>query len=308
MARNKRSDKSKDRRKSAFVRMQESLKRDWIAFRSTTDGETKLLIRKSMDRAEDALRSTGLHLGLSRPYVDAIIKMIGNEMSDTPQVPSDHREEDLVQDMVELLPSVSLETDDSPTGKMAPTLRESKHYALARTYHFFEGLKPSVEKQMIIAQAIEEHHPRALLVAPDVDPVRIFLTYTNKDKRNFQMLIQSVHPQDDPGSILDRSVDFDHFMAGYHTDAGTNQNLVGEDVEEQFIEQTLLAATKFAAIAALGLSDDNIKTLGENILLSICAIVYNDPLDVFIHLMEAPAGEDGEANATLRAMFCVQSR
>ena len=63
MARNKRSDRLKVRRESAFRRMEDSLRARWSEFRKATDGEHKISVRRSMDRMEDSMRNTGRHLG-----------------------------------------------------------------------------------------------------------------------------------------------------------------------------------------------------------------------------------------------------
>jgi hypothetical protein len=176
-------------------------------------------------------------------------------------------------------------------------MTETMLYRLARTTQLLSHLIPEITDLMNTENYLEADFPRE---PEDGEQTRIFIVYTN-DKRHSQMVLIR-----DP-LRLNARFDIDEFMGNYKDTVFEDEHLDQLD-PIAVINGTLQAAIEYAAMGCLSFEDPRVEKTSRGALSMMCAILYDDPLDVFMTLTDVMNPETGDLEPRLTSAWMVKKR
>lgn len=174
------------------------------------------------------------------------------------------------------------------------TLVDSKLYKLARTTQLAEHLEPDIDAKIKTEFFINNEQPR---VDDDGQDTRIFIVFTSV-KGNSTLVKMTDTKR------LSNQFNIDKHLAQYQNTLFPPETLPTQD-PVMVINGVISAAIEYLSMVLIGLEEvagDNLN-IANLIIPSIISIVYNDPLDVFVSLVEQPNGE-----IRLKNMWAVKIR
>lgn len=180
------------------------------------------------------------------------------------------------------------------------TLDQSRLYILARSTPLLSFLLADMPTQIAVEVDIDEQFPR---VEDDGDDTRILINYrNNRGNSKLSKLLDS--------DRLERTFDIDHFLDGF-LQALQPTNLPEDPIQQA--ESILMAAMQMAITTVLGFNQEGqsekTKSLSSQVLQSVVAIIFDDPLDVIVALNDPAADDNNEVgDPIVVGMWVVKTR
>jgi hypothetical protein len=183
----------------------------------------------------------------------------------------------------------------APQPDHSKLLRDNKLYAIACDTQLLSALDSDMSNKMLIELEFDDTAPRT---EEDGDTTRVFITFRNA-KGNV-----SLFKMTDPIG-LDRAFDFDHFVAGYQQSVQF-VNLPEDPIE--VLNITFLSLMNSALADHLGFGERrrkaNAQSMSGTVILSTIAVLFNNPLDMYIAL----AQRDADSPPVLQGMWPIKRR
>lgn len=193
-------------------------------------------------------------------------------------------------------------TDETaPSPSESKTLRDTNLYQIATREKLLAFLEPNLMLQAAFEEEVSESFPRE---DDDDKDTRIIIFYTNA-KGNAVVFKLTDHLR------LDNTFDLNGFMAGLMD--VLDEGKASDDVIQK-IDGALATTLNLALGTALGIDQDGRmnkrkRELSEKIIKSICSIVFNDPLDVAISVLERKLqGEEESSQSVMTGLWALKKR
>ena len=176
------------------------------------------------------------------------------------------------------------------------TLRDSKLYQVTSQVQLLDSLVPNIDVLVTVETYLAATYPREE-DGSDLNTTRIFIHYTNKNGNSSQVLLTD-------SARLDNTFDIDTFMDD------SLEALVDDKGEDPILitDRVIRNQLTFGTMAIVGLEDSKIKVASQDIVRSLIATVYNDPLDVYIFLGETKSPNSDDYDPSITAAFVVHPR